>query len=432
MRYEGQQPGSESKIEAYFKNLQISIDHLGGLFYRGDLASWKKEMGGLAEMTISVLGSESDLDGMATNKKYFQIWKKVADILYKGIHKPESEEVFEKVSSALALVCKFADSETNRGPGDAIIKNLFDTWPWSDLKQRPKKSKKSDRNEAVLKKYFAQFGLDAEIVFKAWYASHEENHPVGKLFDRHFSHPVDTAMTNMMEMRRLELKYPGGPKSLIDNFGLYSFSRYPEGMLDDQLEQIDDVVNQYGIVIVARSDHSGFDYKPESIESIKTLWEQCKAQGINLRVIEVGSQRDMRKKFFFLENKYNIPGNQKAVFGIANVHGNDSLVALGNDDTTLSYVSSQDVQSGNFAEDSKRFFSEGAYFVIGGCDTGAEGGLAEKSAKVMPNLHILASSEGVSSLSYRITKLEGERIPRISVKYKTGRLFAKEGEMKHY
>jgi hypothetical protein len=437
MRHERQrQPVSllenGSKIEESYQNLQRLLDRLGSLFYRGDSTLWKKEMDELAEAVVSTLDSKPDLDVTAIDKKYLQIWKKVADVLYKGIRKPGSAEVIEKVSNALVSIFRLVDSKTNRGPADAVIKNLFNTWPWSDLKDRPRKSKKADKNEALLKKYFEQFGLDAETVFKAWYASHEKFHFTGTFFDHRFAHPVDTAMTNMMEMRRLELRHPGGPKKLINDFGVFSFARYPEGLLDDQLEQADNVTNQYGVIIGARNDHSGFCYKPESIYSLQILWEQCKARGINLRVIEVGSQREMRRKFFFLENKYNIPGNQKAAFGIVNAHSNVGLVALGGEGEELSRVKVHDVQSGNFAEDSKRFFSEGAYLVIGGCQTGAKGGLAEAAAKAMPNLHVLASPEAITSLSYRITRTDRESVPKISVTYRTGKPFSTPRDMKHY
>lgn len=421
----------EDQFEARYKTIECLLDRLGGIVYRGNKILWEEEMSELCDIAVSIVNYDPDSERIISDKKRFQAWRKLADILYRGVHKTESEEIFEKISNTLASVLKIADPQTNRGPADAIAQNLFDRWPWSNLKERPKRTKKTDKNEVVLKKYFDQFGLDAETAFKAWYASHEENRSVAEFPHRRFSHPVETALANMIEMRRLELRHPGGPKTLVDNFGVYCFSRYPEGMFDDQLDQIDDAAEPYGIIIAAGSDHNASHYTSKSISAYKSLWRQCTQLGINLRVIEVNTQREMRKRFFYLEEKYNIPGHQKAVFGIAVGHANEKIFVLGKDSLPLSHVTSEDVSSGNFAEDSKRFFAEGAHFVIHGCGAGEKGGLAEVASNVMPHLHILACPREISGISYHLTKLEGDNVPQVSVTYDSG-MFVHRKPMSHY
>lgn len=360
----------------HHRTIETLLNKLDSVFYRGEVAQREAELGSLADEAMAVLIVDPNLEQSIPDKKSFKAWETLTRVLYKGLQKTDSDEMFEKISDTLALVLKVADRQTNTGPADSLVtKKLFDTWPWSDLENKPKRTRDSDRNEVILRKYVAQFGLDAETMFKAWYASK----PIVKVsLGGEYDHPVNIAEKSLLEMRRLELAYPGGPQTLANEFGVHCFIRYPQGLLDNQLAQIDDVTTPYGLIIGAASDHNGYHYKKGSRDAFKSVSDQCEGLGINLRVIEVSSQRDTRKKFFNLENRYNIPGNQKAVFGIVCGHADQEGIALGQGGSPGNSVDIKDIQTGNFVADSKRFFADGANIVIDGCLVGENGGFAQK------------------------------------------------------
>ncbi|MFZ2190345.1 MAG: hypothetical protein WA057_02580 [Candidatus Magasanikiibacteriota bacterium] len=425
---------TESPFVEQYKKIEGLLSELGKWqLTRGNEILREEEMDQLVDLAIEIIDSDPNLEHVLADKKLFQTWKKLANILYKGIDSNIEAGVSEKVSSALVKILKVADPKTNKGPADNVMQNLFDRWPWSDLKFKPIQTKKSDTNEAVLKKYFDQFGLDAETAFKVWYASQPKVSAFGQLpgvMDNRFNHPVNTALENIKEMRRLELQHPGGVKTLVDKFGVYCFCRYEKGVLDDQLEQVDDTAKPYGVLIGGVSDHNSSAYRNVSINTNASLWKQCKELGINLRVVEANNQRELRKRFFFLEEKYNLPRNEKAVFGVINGHSNKNLFALGKREMPLEEITTENLLSGNFVADSKRFFADGSYFVVNGCLAGEKDGIAEQGSKAMPHLHVLACPEEISEIYYRLSKSDESNVPNFSVDYKTGYFFKKE--MTHY
>lgn len=429
-------PEQEFQFDEQYKTIHRLLDRLGGSFYRGNPLLWEEEISELAETADSITSADSDLKHVVSDKKYSKTWKKLAQVVYTGMHKTESEDVSEKLSNTLVHILKVADPHTNKGPADSVFSKILNRWPWSEFLPKkynffkPKHTKESDKNETVLRKYFDQIGIDPETAFKAWYESN--GRAAGGSPGVENSHPVLTAEKNMMEMRRLELQHPGGPKSLVDNFGIYCFARYPEGMLDDQLDQVDDFSTPYGIIVSAAGDYNGNSYRRKSIDTYRSLLEQCRSLGIHVRVIEANNQRDLRKRFFFLENRYNTPGKRKASFGIACGHANVNVFALGKGTSELEEITSSDLRSGNFAEDSRRFFEKDSYFVIDGCLAGKEGGFTEEASKISPHLHFLAPSKGISYMSsIKLTKNEGDTPPTISTAYRSGVLPIKD-RMKYY
>lgn len=428
----------ELQFDEQYQTINRLLDRLGGWFYSGGTPLlWEEEISELADNADFILAKDPDLKHVISDKKYSKIWEKLAKVMYSGIHKTKSKEIFEKLSNALVLILRVAAPHSNKGPADSLFAKILSRWPWNRFlpkdydKFKPKQTEKSDKNETVLRKYFDRIGIDPEMAFKAWYESNEKA-SAGEFSNDH-THPVLTAEKNIFEMRRLELHHPGGSKVLVDNFGVYCFARYPKGMLDDQLDQFDDFTKPYGVIISAASDHNGVSYNQRTIDTYASLLKQCRSLGIHIRVMEANDQRNLRKRFFFLENKYNTQGKRKAVFGIAAGHANTELFALGKGDSELENIRSKNFKLSNFVEDSKRFFEDGAYFIIDGCMAGKKGGFAEKAAQISPHLHFLAPSEAVSCISSIKLIKNNSDVPRILITYKNAGLLPHFGhKMKYY
>lgn len=422
----------ENQFDEEYRTISRLLDRLGAWFYRGGFTLlWEEEISELADIVDLILSKDPDLKHVISDKKYFKIWGKVVKVLYSGIHKAKPKELSERLSGTLLPILGVADPETQKGPADSLFSELFSRWPWSEFlpksfnRWKPRRSEKSVKNETLLRKYFDQIGIDPELVFKAWYESNEMS-SISSV-----DHPVLTAQQNFLEMRRLELTHPGGPKFLMENFGVYCFARYPKGMLDAQLEQVDDHSKSYGVIISAASDHNGISYSKDHVAVLKSLLDQCRSMGVYIRVIEAGNQRDLRKRFFFLEKKYNIPGRRKAVFGLASGHANENLFALGQGDSDLEIVTGKELKLSNFVKDSKRFFEDGAYFVISGCSAGREGGFVEEASRIAPHLHFLAPSKDLRYVSSIRLAKNGSDIPTISTSYRSG-LMPLKRKMKYY
>ena len=409
--------GLETKLGTEYQTIDRLFDRLDGPAYLENDTLREEEIDELCTTILSILDADPSLDHIFTDPKKFKLWNRLSKTAYKCLKQTASEENARRLSHILGRTIKIADPETNISPADGVLDNLVDRWPWSDSKYAPKHTSLSEKNEAVLREYCNQFGLDAESLFRAWFASHQSiNFRLGTK-DGGW-HPVQTALENCLEMRRLERHRPGAPKMLVNDFGVRCFSRYPKGMLDDQIDQMEDTETPHGVVITSIGDHNGISYAGQSVNSLLSLSDQAKKLGLNIRVIETNGKVDLLKKLLFLDRKYHRSSGQKIKFGIISGHGNEEVLEIGMDRSAV--ITTEDVLTDEFRTASKRFFETGAYIALNSCLTGKEGKLAQQASASMPNLHFVASPDTVNSVIYTLTPSgEGGAPPRLSVSYQS-------------
>jgi len=405
-----------SEFGAEYEMISRLLDRLDNIVYLDNETQQEEEVDELCSTVLSIMDADPYLEHVISNQNKFKLWEKLSKTIYKYLQKTNLNENTERLSVILGRVLKIADPETNKSPADNVLINLLKQYPWSNLKHTTKETRISERNKTVLLEFCNQFCLDAETVFNTWFASHQN--PSSTTANRG-GHPILTAYHNCIETRRLESHYPGGPKKLIEEFGVYCFSRYPKGVLDNQLDQADDAKTPYGVVIASIGDHNGILYGDASYNSLNSLLQQCRKAGYNLRVIESDSKVGLLKKLLFLDKKYHTPTGQKIEFGVISGHGNRDVLEMGADPS--SPITLEDVLSDDFKRASERFFEPGANIVINSCLVGKENGLAQQASASMQNINITACQNSISGAYYSLTpSVDGKSPPELTVKYKTG------------
>jgi len=417
---ESQDLEENSEFLDEYESINRLLDRLDTKMYLENKELQEEDIDELCTTVLFILDTDPGLEHILSDPKKFNLWKNISRVASKYLKKTELEENATRLSSILGRILSIANPETNKGPADKVLLGLLEKWPWGDSKYAPKfaskRSEKTKRSEAVLNEYCNQFGLNAEKLFHAWYSSHQECNPLVNPFDTRAVDPVLSVRNNLMEMRRLELHQKGAPKTLVEDFGISCFSRYPEGMLDDQIDQIDDVDTPYGLVVSSIGDHSGTFYRKSALDSINSLLRQCKNLGHNLRVIETDGNVDFLKKLLVLDKKYNKPTGQRIKFGVINGHGNEEAMQIGMDHSSV--ITTQDVLSNDFKRASQRFFEEGAPIVLQACLVGKKDKLAQLASDSMPNLNIIASPDKVRSVVYTLSAPKEDGLPpRLSAKY---------------
>lgn len=412
-----QELGEPVDYSKEYETLHRLITRLDVFIYSESEELKAEEVDELIDTVTDMLDRDPGLQHIFSEKAYMDTWKKISKIMYKQVRKSDSAEHVQQLSTLLGKVIGVANPETNKGPADSIVFSLYQKLPWGEVKGRSKETYASRIDEGILSEYLSSLGLDAKKVVQMWYASNQSV-DVGSMISHveESTHPIKTAYGNMLEMRRLELQAPGGPKKLVEDFGVYCFRRYPKGMLDDQLKYIDDVDTPYGTMIVSIGDHDGALYVARG--SRKALLDQARDQGVRIRVVEVTNKIDLIRKMMHLEKTYNDPGKQKAAWGIIEGHSNETAIDFGVDGSSISTISMEDVSSESFGKAAQRFFEDGATIVVNGCSVGKNKGIAQEASAHMPGLRIVASPGNVSGVSYEL-HADGQMPPTLTASYRT-------------
>lgn len=268
------------------------------------------------------------------------------------------------------------------------------------LKQvRPDDSSLVRRQEMTARVAAEMLGLDPDIVDKWREAKKKMKSEAG---DEQY---VPNYVGNLRSAIDLETERPGVAKTLNEKFGIANFARYDKQMLLRQAEKIDADV-PYGIVVYPESDHNGAFY--QDLTTLAEMALKLRMGGLETRVIEAGSQRELARQLVSLHKKYSPAGN-KIAFAIVGGHGARSSVSLGSKGEYSSPPPLSEEEENYLAEVEKwkkrnltkdrgrfttgdiingpgirkaaeKFFDPDAPVVLVSCRTGEEGGIAETAS----------------------------------------------------
>ncbi len=315
----------------------------------------------------------------------------------KIIAKTENEEMARRQLEAL-----FADPLTPESKQriEEIRTNIVQ--PILDDRFDPKDQFLVRRQALVAEVEAVSFGLDKKIVekwrqSKAWLKKDEQGNDVFR----------ESYSSNLWGIRNLEAIRPGSAAVLSKEFGIANFGRYDKKMLLRQLEMKDKDV-RYGIVVYPEADWNGAF--SENRTQLAQASEQLRNGGIETRIVEAGSQRDLARRLLSLQRKNSASG-KKFAYAIVAGHGSENSIVLGQTKAAVSVpppfpdslktdeelVSSYDqwlksLPNEDKAEFTKEdilggkgigralsgWFEDGAPKVLISCSTGAEDGIAQQ------------------------------------------------------
>lgn len=262
---------------------------------------------------------------------------------------------------------------------------------------------------------------------------------------------------NLSAARNLERKHPGAAKMLYERFGVANFARYNQEMLLRQVEKAD-ADTPYGIVVFPEADHNGAFFQKET--QLAEIALKLRIGGLETRIIEAGSQRELARQLIALHKRYSPAGN-KVAFAIVGGHGEPASVSLG---TKGEYASPppplpeqedflaemekwkkhtltsdkgsftvEDITNGAGIERAtEKFFDPEAPVVLISCSTGKEGGIAEKGSEKF-GWNVSAPDEPTSIKHIGVVfdeagkpKFDVEYYKGDAKQYQTGKLMTKD------
>lgn len=285
-----------------------------------------------------------------------------------------------------------------------------DILPISDIQYSLSEDKAQDTSFDNLKEV-AEFlaeklGLSRKIV-GYWQKSrvfHREGTDGTKIFRPSYKENLEAAQA-------LEESLPGSTEKLFKQFGIANFSRYSKDMLLRQL-RIEDSNVPYGVVVMPEADHNGAF--AQNANHLDKMTEQLNAGGLEARIIEVASQRELARRLSIFNKKYGSEHGHKINFLVIGGHGEPGGIELGekqkmipppipgvmpdeeyrracdqwlqqlDGDPLRRKMLMDDLQEGvghGIRRAAAEWFEKGAPVVLISCSTGAEGGIAQKISK---------------------------------------------------
>ncbi len=262
---------------------------------------------------------------------------------------------------------------------------------------------------------------------------------------------------NLSAARNLEKKHPGAAKMLHERFGVANFARYNQEMLLRQVEKAD-TDTPYGIVVFPEADHNGAFFQKET--ELAEMALKLRIGGLETRIIEAGSQRELARQLIALHKRYSPAGN-KVAFAIVGGHGEPASISLGakgeyaspppplpeqedflaemekwKKHTITSDKGSftvEDITNGAGIERAtEKFFDPEAPVVLISCSTGKEGGIAEKGSEKF-GWNVSAPDEPTNIKRIGVVfdeagkpKFDVEYYKGEAKQYQTGKLMAKD------
>ncbi|MBI2049622.1 hypothetical protein HYT32_01830 [Candidatus Roizmanbacteria bacterium] len=232
----------------------------------------------------------------------------------------------------------------------------------------------------VAKDILETYEIDYSNVVKAWADS-------GKTEDF-----MDIVNNNLRMIFILESNRPGIVKTLINDYKIYDFARYPAEMLVEQYDQRDNKYLPYGIVLYPRSDWNGAFYDNRKV--FRKLLTQLKENGYGLRVFEVESVNDVARSLIKLNKLYG--ESYKISFAIIGGHGSWDSIHFGSEREHLNIFDIKDRPGakkvnlllkqhdlrGRGVQRSSEFFEQNPTIILNSCTTGANRGIAQEISRL--------------------------------------------------
>ncbi len=230
----------------------------------------------------------------------------------------------------------------------------------------PRHARIGKGGEALASSLLSAYGLAPEEYLKYW-----KSPDAPKYFN--------PAEFNTKALVHLEERMPGGMKRLTESAGIRHPGRYPIELLEKQLKTKKGANLKYGGTISGLDDGNGAFVGPKRIED---LYEQARAQGLELRVAEAGSRLEVAKRLdeMVLQN-----GGKMSFLGIRG-HGSPKGTTMAAGPDGLIDADFLGVPSDPENPDrSSLLLLDGAPIYFESCSTGAEDGIAQDLSEITPS-----------------------------------------------
>ncbi len=175
---------------------------------------------------------------------------------------------------------------------------------------------------------------------------------------------------NLVYIAELEQAMPSGPKLLHDFYGIRGFARYPQYVLNRQLEIHGKADKPYGVVVSALDDQNGALKQPSNV-----YWDKQLAEHYDVRVLEAGSAPEIARRMLAMDKLYGAA--QKISFAVVHAHGEHDKFYLG----SIYFTQMAALSIRNRFDSSRRFFTKNPTILMMSCSTGKEQGIAQKLSR---------------------------------------------------
>jgi len=245
----------------------------------------------------------------------------------------------------------------------------------------------------ILKTLLGHLNIDFEPLVKSW-SSHQTK-------------PIEMGK-NISAMEEIEKSRPGAIRTLMKEFGIRNFARYPLEVLIRQYDQRENRSLPYGVILNPTDDYNG------AFLSDMDLWRKLAGdlvrQGYTLRVLEAESKTEIGRHLLKLDKRYGT--DQKISFAIIGGHGTKDKICFGGYDDRHN-LTTEDLK-GYGAKRSKHFLVPHPQIILASCSTGLSEGIGEKLSDVL-GATVSAPNQPTTIESIEVTS-EGDQLG-FKVKY---------------
>lgn len=246
-----------------------------------------------------------------------------------------------------------------------------------------------------------QRGLPKEDFFEAW------------LLSTNIKSWGEVVYRNLNVMRELEEAYPRACLFLYKKFGIMDFGRYPTELLLRQIEEYDERIKPYGVILYPRHDWNGAFYESASI--LEDFFKKIRDE-FSLRVVECDGKMDVVKTLIAFNRKYNPPdgSGHKISLAIIGGHGTKDRIAFGGSDARHSLFT-KDLM-GRGTTKASQFFEENPTIILVSCSTGAEQGIGQELS-VKLGAKVIAPTVPSALSALHANKKRGQKAFRFNAEY---------------
>lgn len=219
------------------------------------------------------------------------------------------------------------------------------------------------------KYYRDKYELDYDDLFKTWQETKDK--------DRSVEHEIT--------IHELETERPGICKTLVKEFGIKNFDRYPMKVLIKQYDERNNLDIPYGIVIQPYSDWNGSFSSLRNWDLFEDLSKQLNDTGYTMRIFEAGNNIDLARALVNSNRKYG--QKHKIAFAFIGGHGTKDTIRFGEHALKGEYLREKldwfDIVMGKGTQrTAHKFFEENPTIILRSCSTGAANGIGQELSKI--------------------------------------------------
>lgn len=218
---------------------------------------------------------------------------------------------------------------------------------------------------------------------------------------------------NLKAVIELEKALPGACATLMSEFGVHDFGRYPVELLLRQVKEKDDLSKPYGVILYPEEDWNGAFYQGQ--EMFKKLFDTVENE-FSLRVMECDGRIDVARALITLNKRYNPEdgSGHKIELAILGGHGDGKSLLFGGNDERHK-LSTKDLTGGGVLK-ARTLFAEGPTIVLVSCHAGEDGGIGYELS-VLLNAKVIAPNKATNISELYASKNEGQDRFRFNAKF---------------